>query len=406
MPVEQLDRSLIRRRLDEFAQRWSEKIASWPPSEVSHSESSHAQTFWSDLLRQFGVVPERFSLFERDALRATTGNKGAIDVFWSSVFIGEAKSVGKDLEAAESQALDYLAGGSIGGHEFPRYVVATDFASFRVTKLGEEGWSESFSLGELAAHVDRLMFLAGQEVVTPREEEEASVAASEVMARLYTAMVGDADEAVGDEAPMSPEEEDELVQRASVFLTRLLFLLYGDDAGLWEEDLFYRFVLYETTPDNLGAQLSALFGVLNTRTRRHAPEAMARFPYVNGALYADPMPVEFFTPPMREALLAACRFRWTRISPAVFGSLFQMVKSRAARRASGEHYTTEANILKTVGPLFLDELQAEADRLCRNQSTTMPALVAFQDRLASFTMLDPAFMRKSGVSRDIDAAAA
>lgn len=79
---------------------------------------------------------------------------------------------------------------------------------------------------------------------------------------------------------------------------------------------------------------------------------MARFPYVNGALYADPMPVEFFTPAMRDALLNACRFRWTRISPAVFGSMFQMVKSKEARRTAGEHYTTEANILKTVGPLF------------------------------------------------------
>lgn len=92
------------------------------------------------------------------------------------------------------------------------------------------------------------------------------------MAGLYTAMVGDdADEAVGDLAPTDADAEDEQVQRASVFLTRVLFLLYGDDAGLWEEDLFHRFVLYDTTPDNLGAQLSALFGVLNSRIRRHVP---------------------------------------------------------------------------------------------------------------------------------------
>lgn len=384
MAIEQLDRGTIRHRLDDFTARWLEKITSWSDRERGHSESSHAQTFWSDLLRQFGVIPERISLFEVEATRATTGGNGSIDVFWSNVFIGEAKSIGKDLAAAERQALDYLAGGSIGGHEWPRFVVCTDFANLRVSKQGDDAWTETFSLVELPDHVDQMMFLAGQETITRQEEDDASVLASEVMAQLYTAMVGeDADEAVGDEAPASPEDEDAAVQRASVFLTRLLFLLYGDDAGLWEEDLFHRFVLYDTTASNLGPQLAALFDVLNAKQRRHIPDSMAKFPYVNGSLYADPMPVEFFTEDMREAVLKACRFRWTRISPAVFGSMFQMVKSREARRAGGEHYTTEENIAKTVNPLFIDELQAEADRLCRNARTTLRELTEFQDRLAT-----------------------
>lgn len=391
MAIEQLDRGTIRRRLDDFTTRWLEKIASWSDRERGHSESSHAQTFWSDLLRQFGVIPERISLFEVEATRATTGGNGSIDVFWSNVFIGEAKSLGKNLAAAEQQALDYLAGGSIGQHEWPRFVVCTDFANLRVSKQGDDAWTETFPLLELPDHVDQLMFLAGQETITRQEEEDASVLASEVMAQLYTAMVGDdADEAVGDEAPTSPEEEDAAVQRASVFLTRLLFLLYGDDAGLWEEDLFHRFVLYDTTASNLGPQLTALFDVLNTKQRRYVPDSMAKFPYVNGSLYADSTPVQFFTDDMREAVLEACRFRWTRISPAVFGSMFQMVKSREARRAGGEHYTTEENIDKTVNPLFIDELQAEADRLCRNARTTLRELTELQDRLAKMTFVDPA----------------
>lgn len=390
-PVQQFDRGQIRHNLDQFVARWHDKIESWSPAERSHSESSHAQTLWSDLLRQFGVIPERISLFEHEAIRATTGNLGSIDVFWSNVFIGEAKSIGKNLKVAEEQALDYLAGGSILQHEWPKYALATDFATFRLTKLGDNGWTETFPIEDLTSHVDRLMFLAGYETVTRQEEAEASIHASAVMARLYTAMVGeDADEMVGDLAPTDAADEDEQIQRASVFLTRVLFLLYGDDAGLWEEDLFHRFVLYDTTPDNLGGQLSALFEVLNSANRHRVPASMVKFPHVNGALFFDPMPVEFFTPSMHEALLEACRFRWTRISPAVFGSMFQMVKSKEARRAGGEHYTTEANILKTIEPLFLDELQAEADRLCRNATTTVRELGAFQDALASHIFLDPA----------------
>jgi len=389
----QLDRGTIRRNLDSFAADWRARIDGWRATGAKHTEKSHAQQFWSDLLKSFGVITERIDLFERDATRATSGRTGYIDLFWSGVVIGEAKSLGRDLDAATDQARDYLAGGTIGQHEWPRYAIVTDFENLRVTKLGDDGWTVAFTVDDITAHIDQLMFLAGQETVTKAEEEEASIHASRLMADLYTAMVGDdADEAIGDDAPTDPEEEDWQVQKTSVFLTRVLFLLYGDDAGLWEEDLFYRFVSYDTTGDNLGAQLAQLFQVLNTpeNRRRNVPDSMARFPYVNGGLFADTWPSEFFTDQMREALLAACRFHWTRISPAVFGSMFQLVKSKEARRADGEHYTTETNILKVIEPLFLDELRGEADRLTRNKSTTAKALRGFRDSLADMVFLDPA----------------
>ncbi|MBE7195972.1 MAG: class I SAM-dependent DNA methyltransferase, partial [Gordonia polyisoprenivorans] len=242
--------------------------------------------------------------------------------------------------------------------------------------------------------LDELLFLAGQETVTRAEEKDASIHAARLMADLYAAMVGDdADEDVADDAPTDYDEEDTEVQHASMFLTRILFLLYGDDAGLWEADLFYRWVEQTTTADTLGGQLVTLFQILNTAPSRRAknlPDLIARFPYVNGALFADTMPADFFTHEMREALLAACRFRWTRISPAVFGAMFQLVKSKEARRLAGEHYTSETNILKTLGPLFLDDYRARADRLIANKSTTTRQLAAFQDELAANIYVDPA----------------
>lgn len=171
-------------------------------------------------------------------------------------------------------------------------------------------------------------------------------------------MVGDeADEAIGDDAPTDPEE-DWQVQKTSVFLTCVLFLLYGYDADLWEEDLFCRFVLWNTSPGNLGGQLAQLFQVLNTpeSRRRNVPDSVAKFPYVNGGLFADSWRSAFFTEEVRDALLAAFRFHWPRISSAVFGPMFQLVKSKEDRRADGEQYTTETNILKVIEPRFPDEL--------------------------------------------------
>lgn len=388
-----LDRGTIRRRLLQMSTHWRERIDGWRETDAKHTEKSYAQQFWSDLLKSFGVITERIDLFEQDATRATSGRTGYIDLFWSGVVLGEAKSLGRDLDAAYEQALDYLRGGSIGQHEFPRYVIVSDFENLRVTRLGDEGWTVRFTIDEIADHIDQLMFLAGQETVTKAEEEEASIHASKLMANLYTAMVGDdVDEEIGDEAPTDPEDEDWQIQKTSVFLTRILFLMYGDDAGLWEEDLFYRFVLYDTTGETLGGRLNQLFVVLNTpeSRRKRVPESLEKFPYVNGSLFTDHWPQDFFDDEMRDALLDACRFHWTRISPAVFGSMFQLVKSKEARRADGEHYTTEANILKVIEPLFLDELRAEAARLIKNKSTEAKDLRQFRDSLADLVFLDPA----------------
>lgn len=391
-----VDRAQIRRSLDNFTAFWLRRVESWRERNETATEKKYAQQFWSELFNCFGVNAARMDLFEQDARRGSTGSSGYIDLFWPGVVIGEAKSLGVNLDIAHVQARDYLAGGTLNDFEMPRYILCSNFESIRLSKLGdpETRFDITFSLSELPDYIDQLRFLAGFETVTKEEEEEASIQASKLMADLFTAMAGDeVDEAVGDEAPTDPEEEDYRTQQTSMYLTRLLFLLFGDDAGLWEQDLFYRFVLEETTAGNLGPQLNSLFEVLNTSENRrpsYLPEHLAKFPYVNGSIFADQMRTEYFDPDMREALLNACRFHWSHISPAVFGSMFQLVKSKEARRNDGEHYTSEKNILKTLEPLFLDELRAEANRLIKAKSTPVKKLREFRDSLSDMLFVDPA----------------
>lgn len=385
-----LDRSTIRSNLLRFSKEWRETIDQWRENDVKHTEKSYAQPFWSDFLACFGINASRRAFFEQEAKRGSTGTQGFIDLFWAGVVIGEAKSLGRDLELAEEQARDYLT--FVSDAEFPRYILCTDFETFRLFHFASEK-RLIFSIDELADHQDQLAFLAGREEVSHREQQEASIAASKIMAKLFKAMAGDeVDVRVGDEAPTNPEEEDEQVQLTSMWLTRLLFLMFGDDAGLWEADLFHRYVVQETTPDAFGGQMTQLFKVLNTpeHKRRNVTGLLAKFPYVNGHLFERSLDPEFFTPEMHQAVREACGFQWSRISPAIFGSLFQMVKSKQARRADGEHYTSETNILKVIGPLFLDELRAEADRLVRNKTTTIAQLESFLNRLTQITFVDPA----------------
>lgn len=395
MPVPQLSRDEIHRRLDSFRAHWLRELEEWKEQGLTGEEQKAAQRFWIDLFSCFGVSAQRMNLFERNARRGSTGGAGRIDLFYPSVVIGEAKKPGVSLEVAYQQALDYLNGGTVRDFEMPRYVLCSNFEAFRLVRLGDadSGFDISFSLSEVTDNLDSLKFLAGYDTVTKQEEEKASIRASQLMAELFTAMAGDdVDEAVGDEAPTDYHDEELKVHETSQYLTRLLFLLFGDDAGLWEQDLFTRFIEENTTADNLGPQLNALFEVLNTPENRRGrvPDSLAAFPYVNGAVFAEQMRTQYFDAEMRDALLKACRFNWSEISPAIFGSLFQLVKSKEARRSDGEHYTSETNILKTLEPLFLTELREQAERLITSKSTTVKKLREFRDSLADYAFLDPA----------------
>ena len=178
---------------------------------------------------------------------------------------------------------------------------------------------------------------------------------------------------------------------------RIVFCLFADDTGIFEpRDIFFDFIEARTGGDgaDLGPWLSQLFQVLDTpEDGRSAAldEDLARFPHVNGALFDGPLRIPSFDAAMRRALLDACRFDWSNISPAIFGALFQSVMDPAERRAQGAHYTTEKNILKVIEPLFLDGLRAEFARLkARRGSRRRPDLLAFQERLGRLNFLDPA----------------
>ena len=120
-------------------------------------------------------------------------------------------------------------------------------------------------------------------------------------------------------------------------------------------------------------------------------EDLARFPYVNGDLFEGHLRTFSFDAAMRGALLDACRFDWSNISPAIFGALFQSVMDPAERRAKGAHYTTEKNILKVIEPLFMDDLHAEFERLRKRRGRgRLAALRQFQAKLGSLTFFDPA----------------
>lgn len=207
-----------------------------------------------------------------------------------------------------------------------------------------------------------------------QEAETASVAAARLMGTLYTTL----------EASGVGERE------ATLLLARLLFLLFGDDADMWEpKGVFEQYLREHATATHLHTELHTLFDVLNTdKSKRKLPKGSpySRFRYINGGLFEAPLRLPPLNAEFYDALISACEFDWSIISPAVFGSMFQTVKSKEARRRGGEHYTTEANILRTINPLFLDEYRNRLDLAWNDKAQ----LTKLHNDIARGRYLDPA----------------
>lgn len=369
-----LSLNAIRKNCAKFAHEWSDCVG---------DEKQDGHEFMRELMQCFGITKRKAISYERRSNRASTGRQGYIDALIPGKALIEMKSAGKNLDEAEEQALDYIH--DLADIETPRLLIISDFRRIRIVDLdsekapdgsGETGCTE-FRLAQLPDHIDDLKFLAGYGMVQvgSREQEEASIRAARVMADLYEALDG---------SGYSDHE-------ASIFLIRTLFCLYGDDAGLWERDLFTEFLVTRTREDgsDLGAQLTVLYQTMNTPVERRQStldELIARFPYVNGGIFAEHLNIPSFSSAMRDELMRACAFNWSGISPAVFGSLFQAVKSPEARRELGEHYTSETNILKTLEPLFLDELRQKFADHAHNAKE----LTDLRKELGELRIMDPA----------------
>lgn len=331
--------------MNEIRTRATQLIRDW--QDEPGDERQQSQSYVRDLLGVYGITQTRAAFYEKRVNRSSTGSHGYIDALIPGLLLIEMKSAGKDLVAAEKQALDYIDG--LPDPEVPRWVLTSDFHRLRLLDLHAENDSVlEFPLTHLRDQADKLAFLAGygERTFGSKAQEAASIKAAKLMASLYEAL----------------EDSGYDDHEASVFLVRTLFALYADDAGVWDRDLFLEFLETRTAHDgsDLGPQLSLLYQVMGrhpSQRQSNLDELVARFPYVNGGVFEESMSIPSFDTGMRDRLIRAAMFNWSAISPAIFGSLFQAVKDRTARRELGEHYTTETNIMKVIGPMFLDELR-------------------------------------------------
>ena len=373
----------------DFAEKW----------QGHGDEKQDSQRFWIELLQKvYGVEdPASFVRFET---RVKLSHTSFIDVMIPATHtMIEQKSMGKNLNAPikqsdgtllkpSEQAKRYAA--ALPYSERPRWIISCNFQQFQIFDMERPNDDPQIvELANLPTEYYRLQFMVDVKDSHIQKEMEISKNAGDLVARLYNALLP-----LYQKAPqLTDEQATEYLNKLCV---RLVFCLYAEDAGLFGKRNMFHDYLEDYRPQHFSKALSDLFAVLDTKLEDRDPfleEGLAQFPYVNGSLFAEKVPV----PPMDEAtrrliLEDACNFDWSQISPTIFGAIFESTLNPDTRRHGGMHYTSIENIHKIIDPLFLDEYkekfqEAMNETVLKKRTAKLKAL---QDELAAGQFFDPA----------------
>lgn len=238
----------------------------------------------------------------------------------------------------------------------PRFVVVTDYKTLLAVDTKTQDTLD-IAILEIAKHFDFFLPWAGMEKAQHQNENPADVRAAEKMAKLYDDIKKD-----------NPTKTQAEVHNLNVFLSRLLFCFFAEDTGILDKGQFTLGVGSHTQQDgsDLNTYLDKLFEVMNTEQskRRDLPQYLTAFPYVNGGLFRNKHTAPTFTRKSRQSVIDSGELDWSAINPDIFGSMIQAVITPEHRGGLGMHYTSVPNIMKVIGPLFLDELYEAFEPHC------------------------------------------
>lgn len=361
-------------------------------------EEEDGRSYWIDLLQNvLGLedVIDRIE-FEKKVV-GYDGNMKKIDAYIpeTKVLI-EQKSLGVSLEKPQAghggktpyeQAKEYADG--LPYNEKPRWIVLSDFAKILIYDMDQKKpWENiiTVSLMELQTKYPLLSFLYKDDVKKITEEMELSLKAGELIGKIHDRFLDQYHD------PMAKKTQNSL----NILCVRLVFCLYAEDAGLFGETDAFKEYIEQYEPKDIRQALINLFEVLNTPTSERADlylsDELEAFPYVNGGLFERKnIVIPKVTDEIKQVLIESALFDWSKISPTIFGAVFESTLNPETRRAGGMHYTSIENIHKVIDPLFLDDLKAELKAIKQKDGGVRTRMLrAFQKKIASLTFLDPA----------------
>ncbi|MBR0317150.1 MAG: class I SAM-dependent DNA methyltransferase [Synergistaceae bacterium] len=361
----------------DFSERWRGK----------GDEKSDTQKFWLEFLRDVSGLenPEKFIEFEK---RVKLEHMGFIDAYIPSTrTLIEQKGIDQPITTAFAQAKNYSDW--LPDSERARWIIVCNFKEFRIYDMQRPRQQpEIISLSSLKDEWPKFAFLTDVKAPSPKEirEEKISKEAGDLVGQLYDSLI----------SRYENPDEKKIRHSLTVFCVRIVFLFFAESSELdkqFHKRQFYNYLkARESSPRDA---LQKLFEILNQKIDERDPyledEELKAFPYVNGGLFAEKdieIP-KLFGQPLR-IIYEMSKFKWSEISPTIFGAIFESTLNPETRQSGGMHYTSIENIHKVINPLFLDELEAEFNAIISKQDHKQENLRNLQNRISKLKFFDPA----------------
>lgn len=399
-------------RIKQFVNKWNREC----------SEKQEARDYWAELIeillgvnhgREYCEWEKPVKLIVNKKGKPSTSTK-SIDVYLqpsmcvvehksSSVSLDDKLSHGDTELTAYEQAKLYYD--NLNQQEQGRYTITCNFKEIRVYDNNAKiDAPQIIKLTELPRRWRYLRgIVRGENYDRKQQDEEQDASAktaSKVVKELYSLLKSQYKKA---------ELTSEVYHQLNVFCVRVVFCLYADDSGVFDNEQFKTF-LQKFPASDLQEKFKWLFDTLNKKTGRaeELDQVIKEFDYVNGGLFAQQVEIPRISEKVRKKILDSMDglvmpgkdrkpFRWGQISPTNFGCIFESTLDPQTRHDNGMHYTTPANIHRVIDPLFLDELTYELECILSSPTETKSdqekrynALREFQSKLLSMRFLDPA----------------
>jgi hypothetical protein len=365
----------------QFCQKWAGR----------GREDEDDRSYWLDILIRVLGIEDATDRIEFQKKVIVEGNTKRIDAYIPETkVIIEQKTLGIPLDkkghqsggielTPYEQAKRY--NDNLPYEEKARWIVTSNFSEIWIYDMNTRVPAPvKLSLEDLQSKYSMLDFLINQNQTHISEEMEISVKAGELVGIIYDALY---------KQYINPESE-RAQKSLNMLCVRLVFCLYAEDAGIFNgnRSMFHDY-LQPFEAKDIRRALIDLFKTLDTKPEDRDPydtSDLAKFPYVNGGLFADEnIEIPHFTDEIKNILLANASdgFDWSAISPTIFGAVFESTLNPETRRSGGMHYTSIENIHKVIDPLFLDNLRSELNEIktIQVERTKTAKLKGFQTKL-------------------------
>jgi hypothetical protein len=331
-------------------------------------EKGEAQVFCDRLFQAFGHdgYKEAGAILE-ERVKNKKSTKFA-DLVWKPRLLLEMKKRGEKLERHYRQAFEYWL--NIVPNR-PRYVVLCNFDEFWIYDFDQQLDTpvEQILLEELPARYASLNFLFpdNKKPIFGNNRIAVTRSAAGKVAKVFNSLI----------------QRGEDRTHSQHFVLQCVMSMFAEDFDLLPRNLFTEIVDDCLGENNSYDLIGGLFRQMNDRQKARAGRYQ-KVPYFNGGLFDIIYPIQL-TPTEIELLAAATQEDWSKVEPAIFGTIFENSMGKDDRHAYGAHFTREADIQKIILPTITRPWQQKID-----EADSLKELLSLREELLQFIVLDPA----------------